>query len=537
MKNQLSVTLSGLLENFCLVFSLFAIEVAALTIIRLPASMQFDVFAFSDPGANLTAQYLIDRGYRPVVDFGYLYGLLGLLAGRVWFALTGRTPWSYEAAMCAASILIVWALARIVTVLRPGLPGLILVLLTMPILVPGGYPAFAHALEAVLLYHALAAHVRGRRSTALALTAVCVLAKPSIAYFYGLFLIVFIALDRKQQRTLTLPTFVRALLPAAAALLLTAAALATIFGVSPLAHTILPLAGRKVYAASHFGFFQSGRAFWAPPQATVAYYLESVAGFWLTATAALFVAAFGDIAKLLRGNFNLNDEFILNCGLLQFVFITVLWGTQFSWIYYSWILILGLTAAAKLGSRWRWTIACLALFLPAAKLGRIVVLQLSSPRSLGAQNIRADATERALASVSQSQLSYRLWFTTSRSPTTANLWASDNERVEWVSVLNRVRGRRAALLAYDGCASLLYPDLFMPPAALYLTPGLPTAGEIQRELAQLRSSSIIVMVPPGLLRDRPEFASLLETQFRLVPGNSNFAVYDRNGTPGSASVP
>ena len=48
-----------------------ALTVASLIslLVRFPGAMQFDAFSFSDTGANLTAQYLLDHGYRPLLDF------------------------------------------------------------------------------------------------------------------------------------------------------------------------------------------------------------------------------------------------------------------------------------------------------------------------------------------------------------------------------------------------------------------------------------------------------------------------------------
>src|SRR5271154_6268865 len=66
-------------------FVIFAIESVAIQIARLPVDLGFSRFGFFDFGANLTLQSLIGSGYRPAIDFGFAYGLLGLLIGKVWF--------------------------------------------------------------------------------------------------------------------------------------------------------------------------------------------------------------------------------------------------------------------------------------------------------------------------------------------------------------------------------------------------------------------------------------------------------------------
>ena len=45
-----------------------------------------------DAGGNLTAPFLLQQGYRPVIDFGYIYGHLPLLVDRLWLDLAGATP-------------------------------------------------------------------------------------------------------------------------------------------------------------------------------------------------------------------------------------------------------------------------------------------------------------------------------------------------------------------------------------------------------------------------------------------------------------
>src|SRR5271167_154340 len=181
---------------------LFGLETLAINLARLPESMRFDRFAFCDHGANLTLQYLIAQGLRPSLDFGYHYGLLPALIGRIWFGIFGATPRAYQAAMVVADLLCAWAIAKILSQLRIGVVGLALAVITLGYAFQSTYVNFAHATEAVLLSHALAEQARGSRANALALATAAVFAKPSMGWIYGLLLIVLMVGERNRERPL-----------------------------------------------------------------------------------------------------------------------------------------------------------------------------------------------------------------------------------------------------------------------------------------------------------------------------------------------
>lgn len=79
------VVVPGQHNNDVVALVLILLIVAALRLIPIPSF----TFAFNDGGANLTVQYLMSRGLVPSVDFGYHYGLLPLLMGKLWFWLFG----------------------------------------------------------------------------------------------------------------------------------------------------------------------------------------------------------------------------------------------------------------------------------------------------------------------------------------------------------------------------------------------------------------------------------------------------------------
>ena len=73
----------------------FFLVVVGWSILDIPRSHNLKSFAFEDPGFVLTSDSLVERGYRPNVDFGYCYGPLLLIFDRAWFALAGRTAHAY----------------------------------------------------------------------------------------------------------------------------------------------------------------------------------------------------------------------------------------------------------------------------------------------------------------------------------------------------------------------------------------------------------------------------------------------------------
>jgi len=126
---------------------------------------------------------------------------------------------------------------------------------------------------------------------------------------------------------------------------------------------------------------------------------------------------------------------------------------------------------------------------------------------------------------------YRLWFTTSRSPETAGLWTTADERAEWIRVLATIRGHRAAMLDYFGCASLMFPE-FSPPVTFSLVPGEYIPAALSREVSQLEESSMIVMPQwqIRLLDDVPEIGALVRRDFDPVFQGKWFIVYSRRSS-------
>src|SRR5208282_2111427 len=348
--------------------TLFAVELLALIVLRLPLIMSFDSFAFCDSGSDLTLDHLVSTGLKPAVDFGYHYGLLPIVIGRLWLSIFGATPAAYQAAMALCDVLIALAIAQIVIALRLDVVALTIVILALGFAVEPTYPHFAQAIEAVLLCHALAQHARGARENALALSCAAILVKPSMGFVYSALLTMIIA-RRLYMARASLSAWMQSFAPATIVLAVLCPALALRLGVPALVRTVFPFGGYANYRAMNYGFFGAGRAFWNPSGRPWLYYLVDFSGFWLAGSAFLFASALFACVKSLRSPMNdaalrARFELLITCAVLHATFVMVFFGNRWSWIYYAYLLVIGVAIATDLGLVWRragYALAALAL--------------------------------------------------------------------------------------------------------------------------------------------------------------------------------
>jgi hypothetical protein len=157
-------------------------------------------------------------------------------------------------------------------------------------------------------------------------------------------------------------------------------------------------------------------------------------------------------------------EIILTCATLHVGFVILFFGNQFSWIYYSYLLVVGVAAAADMNalSRRLTLVLCLMGLLSWTD----IVIWL-----------------------------HHYWQIRSPHQTTDGLWASKEQRVEWANVRGLMEGYRTVLLDTSGAAELMFPG-FEPPVSAYLEPGLMIPAEMNRKLRQM-SSADLVIVPIG----------------------------------------
>jgi hypothetical protein len=353
---------------------LFCVETLAYALVRLPTDLGFDANAFGDRGDFLSISYLVAHGSRPAVDFGYHWGLVPIMLAQAWFALFGATPQANEAIMVICAMVVAVAMARMAAALRLGPLGIILLIVALPF----AFPTFTltYALEAALLSNALAEQAAQRRSTALALTTATCFVNPSMAYLYGLVLLLGLLWETWRPfdaggTSNDWSRILHAVMPAAITATVLIIVLSALFGPLALVKTILPLAGMAAHRNQASGFFRGvGRDFWYQPHLGLPFYLFTVVGFWIAATLWLVVAGLRAGRKLLSAprawdTFNAADEIVLTCAILHVTFVIAFFGSAVSWRYYCYIVVMGVAAtsirdlaAARIVS----LLSCLALF-------------------------------------------------------------------------------------------------------------------------------------------------------------------------------
>ncbi len=399
--------------------------VAAAHFVNLwPTTLSFARFAFGDCGWPLSVDLLLDEGQTPVTDFAYFYGLFTLLVDRAAFAIFGRTPETVVGlyGVCALAVAIGAMRVMATAKLRP-LPALYLVACAALIAIPRGFPSPAHALEAALLMNAIADHAAGRLSRALVLVVIAVFVKPSLGYVYGLILLALILSGWPGGESRW-----RRLLPATGIGVAMLVALIAVFGWNAVVHTQIPVGGMKVYGDGGVGFFfGAGRLFWLPEKPYFRYYWESVAGIWLSSSVVLL----GSAIWLLRRFREPAANVVLTCTVLHLVFVCLLFGNQWSWIYYSYILFVGTAVSLNTMPCWPRNLLAIALIVHAI-LGQAKWLWIS------------DASE---------------WSKMQRSPETAGLYAAPEDAAEWAELRELGKSARVLVLTPMGCSHLLAPEL------------------------------------------------------------------------------
>ena len=442
-----------------ILFALFTTELLVLAYLQRATLLSFDYYFFQDQGTNLVAQYLTHSGLRPGVDFGYNWGLLGLLFGRLWFGVFGATPLACEAGLfVTAGLCVAWALARISARLNLDAPMMAIVVLTLPFAARFMPPSFSHGLEAALIANALAYQLEGRKSVALALATAALLARPAIGFFYGAWLIFLMAREVYRRGGFTIADL-KPFIPAAATGVSFALLLCATYGPQSLMHTLIPTHGVANYHASHYGFFSQGAAFLYPRQAGWIWYLGTVAGIWIATSLWLLARAAQLVPSLVAGRATSRQELTLTCALLHLVFVLLMFGNTWTWTYYFFILIIG-TVAASDGR-------------PATRFERAYV-----------HGLVALSLLFFLSYVRQLDPGYV------RDPET-RLWWSADQAEEWARVMKLIDGKRSALMVEAGGGAALSPA-FQKPVAMYLLPEYQEGGEPDREAQQLRDSDAIV---------------------------------------------
>jgi hypothetical protein len=427
----------------------------------LPTNLSFSRFAFGDNGWPLTTQAMWGEGDWPVRDFGYFYGLLTLVVNHAWFAVFGRTPEAVVALYGVCGLATAIGVVRVMAAVNlRGLAAAYLVAVAVFVVMPRGFPSPAHALEAALLTHALACHAAGRPGRALTLVTVAVFVKPSLGYVYGLILLALVVSGWPGGQSRW-----RRLIPAAATGTFLTAVLAAGFGWQAVLDTQVPLTGMRAYRDAGFGFFNgSGKLFWQPALVEVGYYVYSVVGVWLASSVVLVACAIRLLPRAREPAANV----VLTCAALHLVFVFWLFGNQFSWIYYPFLLFVG--TAVGLGEWRAWPVRAVAVAL--------TVLALAGQYYW----------------VWRGEL--KTWSRMERRPETAGLYATRAEAEAWAELCELAKAHRVFVLTRMGCPHLLVPEgvTVGAPRSWCLIQSTATKDEMDHVLKGIAAAEYVVSV-------------------------------------------
>lgn len=441
-------------------------------LLHLPRDMCFGSIFLGDRGAWLTVQYLTAHGMLPTVNFGYFYGLLPILLGRFWFELFGLTPIAFELASLACAIAVALAAARFARALSLNPIGIGILVLGLPIAIPSAYFSLAHAVEAVLLSHALAAFAENRRSQSLALAAGTCFAKPEMGYFFGLMILIAIAVaatrrTRDGSRKFDWNLAIRQCIPAAIVGLLLAIVLGFEFGLRPLITSIIPAGGIRDYRALGFGLFsRGGYDFYSLHGAPLVDYFATVIPFWFLGGIWLAVSGFVAARRLIRHELagaldRRLKETILFCAAAQLVAALVMFGGPASWVNYSFALVMGLAACAASDD---------FNFAPVAVLA-----------------IMAFLSDYGIANAAIHD-----WRKLSYSPRYAYAWLSSSDRADLQVIENLTHGHRRIVISIMNGADTVWPGMMLAPTA-YLLPGNDIGHESDRTIDAINHAEFVIV--------------------------------------------
>lgn len=472
--------------------------VAAVSVGRyLPHLVSLLAVTVDDRGWPLTVDAMVADGWRPSVEFGYFYGLLTVAIDRAWFALCGRTPVAAAALTVLGCALLTHGLLRFARAAHFGKWQRVVFVCALPFAVmPLAYPTPLHAIEAALLVHALASQAAGRLAAALVFATLAVYIKPALGYFHGLALVLLVLTGRGgapaawRDRRLTF-------IPAAIVAVALAVIFAAWFGVGPLVTTQFPVRALQNYGDENFGFFfGSGRAFWEPAGNPVTRYLLFPVGFWLLASVWLVVGAVRRVGKL-------RDPVaasVVTAAALHVVFVALLFGNEWSWLYYSALLVCGFCATVG--------------------------------KNEGAgQNDWPIPV--ALAAVAVAGMLIQTWGSIDflnrweRSPATAGLYADPGDAAAWERWRALGTRRRVMVFARTGGASVVFPELDST-RVWFLLRSTVTPVEVERVRGQLRAADYLIVAKQENYRppDWPEFRNEVE-QFTEADESPSFRLLKR----------
>lgn len=488
----------------------FFIGLSILVLLRivlaLPAILDFRNFAFRDSGGFQHVDKLISQGLNPGLDFGFNYGLLGVLLQHVYFALFGPGHWPTLGFLATywLMMLVFWILLS--REIGQSLLGFCVLLGLSDLMIYFGpwSPTPAHILQNLSLAYGLYFLERRRLSLALSIAVLGTLSVPSLPIVLSGLLGVVIVYEWSRDPSRTIRGLITQLAPAAATYACGILLLTAFFGWRTVLPTLLPLHGAKHYRAMHFGFFGQGKFFWHPPDAHLSYYLLTPAGIWLLCSALL--VAFGCLAAI-RIARNAKPEglslLILSCCALHLSFIFIAFGNSLSYIGYSFILVAGVFAGVfALRSRHlKLALTFLLLFLGLMTQWRDI----------------KDAL--------------KVWKEESVVQEPVALYTPNDFQPEWEGVLSVAQHSRIFLLSFGNGVDLYYPEIGTPQSWMLL-PGLNLPREDAYVLQQIQTADVVVEefeIAPQYIDRNKEWQAALRA-FPMKVSGRYFRIWTRDAT-------
>jgi len=501
-----------------LVFGLGLLSIYVLRVaLEWPMALAFPNFAFRDTGSFAYLNHLLDMGLRPSVDFGFSYGLLGLLVQRIDFAVFGAGHWTtlgFTAAYLVVIAIFWWLLAREFGFSWSNF-AILLGLFEMIVGLQFSGPSPAHELQRVLLVYSLLCVLKARLRLALVLAVLAALAIPSLPIILIGLLSITIALEWWQTPQRRFRNLAAQFAPAFVVYFLGVLCFGLVFGWRSTLNSLLPTQGMALYHAMNFGFFAkyglgSGRTFWLPEHPTIAFYLLTKAGIWLFCSALLVVFGVVSLIQMIRDRKASGVPlFIFLCSALHLFFIFFAFGGPFSSVYYEFILVAGVLAGVSglTKGKLRVVLSCV-----------ILVFGLLSNRN-EVRNRRSP------------------WNTWHRSPETAGLYAPDDFRQEWAPILKLANSHDLLMLSYGTGVSADFPQV-KTPRSWFLLPGIVLPAEDAYVLDQIKKSGVVVeyIGAPTLYIDTNTAWQAELAKFPIRLKGANFRIWLRNPADGEALV-
>jgi hypothetical protein len=499
----------------------FGLGLLAIFIIRVvlewPMALAFPNFAFRDTGSFAYLNHLLDLGLRPSVDFGFSYGLLGLLLQRISFAIFGSGHWTtlgFTGLYLVAIMIFWWLLAR-----ELGFSWLnFAILLGLVELIVGltfSGPSPAHELQRALLVYSLLLALKSRLPSALVVAALAALAIPSLPIILIGLLSAVIVIQWWQSPQRRFRSLAAQFAPAVVVYGLGVLTFVVVFGRRSAIASLLPTQGMALYHAMNFGFFApyglgSGRTFWLPVHPTFAYYLFTKVGIWLFCSVLLVVFGAVSLLQMLR-NKKATDIplFVFLCCALHLFFIFRAFGGPLSSQYYEYILVAGVLAGVSglTKGRLRIGLGCFILFF--GLLGnRNELMNLRFP--------------------------WKAWHP---SVETAGLYAPNDFKREWSPILRLADSNNLLLLSYGTGVSSKFPQV-KTPHTWFLLPGIVIPPEDAYVLDQIKKSNVVVeytAAPTFYIDTNVAWQSAL-AEFPVRLKGSQFRIWLRNAADADALV-